>query len=261
MLKGKHNFYHKFKPEYFEKYPDNIERVVSNGQIQWTLKDGKSKHFLEFTQKLIWQARTEEKWSRMLECCHNRRKTKPRTLEQCRRSRYRSSEYLKSERRAENIAKNKRNLESSKKRRAATEIYKHKLAEQIAVNAQRKEAQKEKSEFLQQWKEKYGHLYSRENKRKRERIHEERRREIIRSTTCEEGIWDYLNKINYGSVICYWCKIKLPFGGEADHVIPLSRGGKHIISNIVPSCPKCNNKKRAKLPSEIEFIQSQLVML
>ena len=30
---------------------------------------------------------------------------------------------------------------------------------------------------------------------------------------------------------------------EADHCVPLSRGGKHDISNIIPSCRTCNQQK------------------
>lgn len=28
-----------------------------------------------------------------------------------------------------------------------------------------------------------------------------------------------------------------------DHVLPLSRGGRHCIANIVPACKNCNQKK------------------
>ena len=30
---------------------------------------------------------------------------------------------------------------------------------------------------------------------------------------------------------------------EQDHVVPLCRGGGHILSNVVPACPRCNRKK------------------
>lgn len=35
-----------------------------------------------------------------------------------------------------------------------------------------------------------------------------------------------------------------------DHVIPLSRGGKHSVSNVVPACRHCNNVKYAKTPEQ-----------
>lgn len=35
-----------------------------------------------------------------------------------------------------------------------------------------------------------------------------------------------------------------------DHVIPLSRGGRHAIGNVLPSCKSCNLSKSAKLLAE-----------
>lgn len=35
-----------------------------------------------------------------------------------------------------------------------------------------------------------------------------------------------------------------------DHVVPLSKGGLHIIENLVPACIYCNSSKGAKLLSE-----------
>jgi 5-methylcytosine-specific restriction endonuclease McrA len=36
---------------------------------------------------------------------------------------------------------------------------------------------------------------------------------------------------------------------EIDHLIPLSKGGKHCLSNLRPSCKPCNNKKSNKMPA------------
>ncbi len=50
---------------------------------------------------------------------------------------------------------------------------------------------------------------------------------------------------------CYYCKSSLDFsivrGVHLDHVIPLSKGGAHSITNVVWSCAKCNLSKGAKL--------------
>lgn len=47
---------------------------------------------------------------------------------------------------------------------------------------------------------------------------------------------------------CHYC------GKEAkltlDHVIPLSKGGKHSKDNVVPACGHCNYSKRDKTPEE-----------
>lgn len=37
----------------------------------------------------------------------------------------------------------------------------------------------------------------------------------------------------------------LPFM-TIDHVVPTARGGKHVLSNFVPSCQPCNSRKGAR---------------
>lgn len=39
-------------------------------------------------------------------------------------------------------------------------------------------------------------------------------------------------------------------GIEVDHIVPLSRGGKHIASNLAPACGFCNRSKNDKLLEE-----------
>jgi 5-methylcytosine-specific restriction endonuclease McrA len=43
---------------------------------------------------------------------------------------------------------------------------------------------------------------------------------------------------------CAYCRAVGPL--HADHVIPLSRGGPHIVANIRPACRTCNCSKNAK---------------
>jgi 5-methylcytosine-specific restriction endonuclease McrA len=47
----------------------------------------------------------------------------------------------------------------------------------------------------------------------------------------------------YGG-LCAYCASP---AAEMDHVIPLSRGGRHDISNIAPACTSCNRSKAARL--------------
>lgn len=38
-----------------------------------------------------------------------------------------------------------------------------------------------------------------------------------------------------------------------DHVVPLARGGRHSIGNVVPACPSCNFNKNDRLVTEWRF--------
>lgn len=44
---------------------------------------------------------------------------------------------------------------------------------------------------------------------------------------------------------CAYCGRARPL--EQDHVIPLSRGGRHSIGNLLPACASCNRSKQALL--------------
>lgn len=46
---------------------------------------------------------------------------------------------------------------------------------------------------------------------------------------------------------CSYCGLP---GSTMDHIVPLSRGGVHAISNIAVACLRCNVAKGAKLVSE-----------
>ena len=50
---------------------------------------------------------------------------------------------------------------------------------------------------------------------------------------------------------CQYCGKSLSHGqATIDHVIPVSRGGKHDWKNVVLSCKECNNVKADRLPDE-----------
>lgn len=52
---------------------------------------------------------------------------------------------------------------------------------------------------------------------------------------------------------CEYCRHEFPIKDlHVDHIIPISRGGKHAKGNICRSCPRCNIRKRDKLPTELD---------
>lgn len=48
--------------------------------------------------------------------------------------------------------------------------------------------------------------------------------------------------------VCYWCGTDCQGSYHVDHYTPLSKGGLHVISNLVIACPSCNLRKSAKDP-------------
>lgn len=54
--------------------------------------------------------------------------------------------------------------------------------------------------------------------------------------------------------VCYICNGKFTFKNmEMDHVIPISKGGKHEKSNIKLCCGTCNRKKGSKSLKELSY--------
>jgi len=59
--------------------------------------------------------------------------------------------------------------------------------------------------------------------------------------------------------VCYYCNRPTPSGKlTMDHIVPISRGGKSVKGNVVPSCKECNNKKKELLPMEWEQYLNKL---
>jgi len=73
-----------------------------------------------------------------------------------------------------------------------------------------------------------------------------KRRAALKSVDCTLTAkeWQAILKVNNHR--CFYCGKKFKTL-EMDHVIPLSKGGKHVRKNIVPACRSCNAKKHNKL--------------
>jgi len=53
-------------------------------------------------------------------------------------------------------------------------------------------------------------------------------------------------------VRCYLCCGLIPLGERhVDHIVPLSKGGKHKASNLGIAHSSCNLSKGAKMPQEV----------
>ncbi len=48
-------------------------------------------------------------------------------------------------------------------------------------------------------------------------------------------------KIKYNTDKCFYCKVNI--GTVIDHVIPMSKGGTHHITNLVLACKPCDVAK------------------
>ena len=51
--------------------------------------------------------------------------------------------------------------------------------------------------------------------------------------------------------LCMYCGRELPdFSLTRDHIVPLSRGGKDVWSNVVTACKSCNTRKGGRTPEQ-----------
>lgn len=60
---------------------------------------------------------------------------------------------------------------------------------------------------------------------------------------------------------CAYCGATLPNGGseETDHLMPLSRGGRDVSSNVESSCSRCNKRKSRRTLLELADIEWAMV--
>jgi 5-methylcytosine-specific restriction endonuclease McrA len=92
--------------------------------------------------------------------------------------------------------------------------------------------------------------WNKENKKKRAVIifnYDSKRRAQIKSGCTSKELLEWKNK---QTKICYWCNKICIDNFHIDHYMPLSKGGKHELNNLVISCPSCNLSKNAKSPLE-----------
>lgn len=100
------------------------------------------------------------------------------------------------------------------------------------------------------------------NNKDRTRAAKQRRRASKANARGSFSAHDWKQKLAYYGYKCRFCGIHkndTPEGWlEADHAIPLSRGGTNWISNIVPACKSCNCSKGVKTFKEfMEYLNGK----
>jgi 5-methylcytosine-specific restriction endonuclease McrA len=119
---------------------------------------------------------------------------------------------------------------------------------------------------IKQWKTLHPERIREYSKRQRERNHEKAMQASKAWRQCNWGK-DYATQCRRRARIlaapindftdAQWTQLKRNFNQRCaycrkkrrltrDHVIPLSKGGSHTVSNIVPACQSCNSSKGTK---------------
>lgn len=101
----------------------------------------------------------------------------------------------------------------------------------------------------------------REQQRQYDLANRERRKDSDgrrRAKKLSNGIYEISKKElkRIYSSACFYCGSTNSI--HADHVIPISKGGRHSIGNLVPACAKCNMSKGSKLLIEWHGRKSNL---
>jgi 5-methylcytosine-specific restriction endonuclease McrA len=141
-------------------------------------------------------------------------------------------------------------LKSWRKRHYAEHAEQIKATTRAYYAEHKKEINKKYPKRWEKWRTKYPER-AKESARIRTRKHE-----ALKYSALGKGItliqWkqicdEYINR-------CVYCGRKTKL--EIDHIVPLSQGGFHDISNIVPACRSCNGSKNKK--SLLMFLYDRL---
>jgi 5-methylcytosine-specific restriction endonuclease McrA len=92
-------------------------------------------------------------------------------------------------------------------------------------------------DYMRDWEKRNAALISENNYRRRVRIAEAKSGVAISQRDWDRMIRRFSNR-------CAYCDCSLDGCFTIDHVVPVSRGGRHSIGNLVPACKSCNSSKR-----------------
>ncbi len=88
----------------------------------------------------------------------------------------------------------------------------------------------------------------------RQRLYQENRRARKLNNPGSVGVTlrDWRRMVLAYRNCCAYCDVWVEHP-HMDHVIPLSRGGRHAIGNVVPACSSCNFSKNARLLADWRY--------
>lgn len=90
------------------------------------------------------------------------------------------------------------------------------------------------------------HYWESDLYRKRHRMYSAKRRSLQANAPLNDlTISDWLESLAHFNHRCAYCESEKHI--EQDHVKPLSKGGSHTKTNIIPACRSCNSSKRQRL--------------
>lgn len=102
-----------------------------------------------------------------------------------------------------------------------------------------------KKEYYQNWKESGGQLIRQQHAQKRKSI----KNNVLSDFTTSQ----WLECLKYFEDSCAYCGMTqdehlIMYGHSIhqDHVVPVKKNGEYTKSNIIPSCGRCNQKKKTK---------------
>lgn len=167
------------------------------------------------------------------------------------RARYqaRHPERIRALQRLREQANAQRIAEQHRARRAANSAHMRRLE-----YAWRKAHPERSRQYTRAWRERniesrrlYDHTYAQANPDKiREKGARRRARERnapVNDFTAKQ--WRAMCKA--AGYLCAYCRQKFSFKDlTQDHITPLSKGGAHTLSNIIPACRSCNSRKHTK---------------
>ena len=98
------------------------------------------------------------------------------------------------------------------------------------------------------------HRWNEEHPEERRAITERRRARLVEAPINDFTRQDWRALCKASGYRCAYCHEKFAFKDlTMDHITPLSKGGSHTLSNIIPACQPCNSRKNNKgVPTPVQ---------